>query len=1209
MSSKIILKSKNEKLNIKEINEYNEWEKINKDKKKLDEYIHLYPSLNDPEFSKKIAEKKEFNDTKYDGKIEEIEKQADILCNAEFELSPHQQFIRNFLSLQTPYNSLLLYHGLGSGKTCSAIGVAEEMREYLKQIGITQRIIIVASQNVQDNFKLQLFDKNKLKLIDGYWNIKSCVGQKLLKEINPMNMKGLPKEKVISQIKRIINTSYLFLGYTEFANYIQKTIKVPSDISDTNKIERIKKIQLNKNFSNRLIIIDEVHNIRITDDNKDKRVAQELTTLVNYVKNIRLLLLSATPLYNSYKEIIWLLNLMNMNDNRSVLELKNIFDLNGNLKIDETGREIGKEILERKSIGYISFVRGENPYTFPYRIWPSTFSPENTLEKIDYPILQLNGKRILENMNLLSLYLINCGSYQNLGYDSIINYLKTEVKGKDDLPNFENMDSIGYTLLQRPIEALNIVYPNEKFDEYLNGKIDSFNVKELVGKLGLNNSMSYIESSNPPYKSNFTYKKSILEKYGKIFSQSELPKYSSKISSICNNILNSEGIILIYSQYLDGGLIPVALALEEMGFQRFNNKSLFEKLQTENPLDLKTYSTTKNKDIIPAKYIIISGDKLLSPNNEIDIEAATNIENKNGEKIKVILISQAGSEGIDFKFIRQVHILEPWYNMNRIEQIIGRAVRQCSHKDLPLIKRNVLIYLYGSILENKDEEAADLYIYRLAELKAKQIGIITRILKEVSVDCLLNLDQTNFREELLNQIIKQELSNKKIIDYKVGDKPYSSICDYMEKCDYQCKPVSKIGNINLLSYNESFINSNNEKIKQRIRNIMKEKYFIYKNDLIKEINVIKNYPLIQIYSALTQLIDDKTEFITDKFDRLGYLINIEDIYLFQPIELNDENISLYERKVPIPFKHNKISINLKDKNLNDDDVIALKDITTKKKKLTIKDKGIEDKNNEEENKENEFVEKSREIIEKMENNYKTVISDVFIERGEEDWYKIASLVMLELSKKGIDTNILYEFILDHLIDLQLFNNKFILLNYLFDSSQKLTDFEEKIKEFFNKKIIKNKKLVGIILQNENNQQLLIYKLDKWFLAEPEDYIDLKEEIMKKIIPIKNLNLVVGFISNFKKEYMVYKVKQLDKKRNKGARCDQSGKGDIIKILNLIEGDNIYTNENTKKFNSKYLCVLQELLLRYYNFIKKNDKIWFLDSDEAILNNIEKVEIQ
>jgi hypothetical protein len=84
---------------------------------------YLYPDLNDPNFIVKIAEKKEFQDTKYDGEIYDIKERADILANADFELSSHQAFVRNFLSSQTPYNSLLLFHGLGSGKTCSAIGV------------------------------------------------------------------------------------------------------------------------------------------------------------------------------------------------------------------------------------------------------------------------------------------------------------------------------------------------------------------------------------------------------------------------------------------------------------------------------------------------------------------------------------------------------------------------------------------------------------------------------------------------------------------------------------------------------------------------------------------------------------------------------------------------------------------------------------------------------------------------------------------------------------------------------------------------------------------------------------------------------------------------------------------------------------------------------------------------------------------------------
>ena len=124
-----------------------------------EENSFLYPNLNDKEFNIKIAEKKEFNDTKYDGTIHDsIKDHADSLAKADFELQPHQAFVKNFMSFQTPYSSLLLYHGLGTGKTCSAIGVCEEMRDYMKQTGIAKRIIIVASENVQDNFKLQLFD-------------------------------------------------------------------------------------------------------------------------------------------------------------------------------------------------------------------------------------------------------------------------------------------------------------------------------------------------------------------------------------------------------------------------------------------------------------------------------------------------------------------------------------------------------------------------------------------------------------------------------------------------------------------------------------------------------------------------------------------------------------------------------------------------------------------------------------------------------------------------------------------------------------------------------------------------------------------------------------------------------------------------------------------------------------------------------------------
>ena len=103
-------------------------------------FNYLYPTLDDPNFNIKIAERKEFYETQYEGGVYPIEEHADKLCNTDFELAPHQMFVRNFLSFQTPYNSLLLYHGLGSGKTCSAIGISEDMRDYLKQMDMNHFI-------------------------------------------------------------------------------------------------------------------------------------------------------------------------------------------------------------------------------------------------------------------------------------------------------------------------------------------------------------------------------------------------------------------------------------------------------------------------------------------------------------------------------------------------------------------------------------------------------------------------------------------------------------------------------------------------------------------------------------------------------------------------------------------------------------------------------------------------------------------------------------------------------------------------------------------------------------------------------------------------------------------------------------------------------------------------------------------------------------
>lgn len=1205
----------NKELFEKEKEEYS----LNRENK---EYDFLYPHINDPHFNEKIAKRKEFNDTKYDGKIRDIKTYANQVCKSHFELLPHQLFVKNFLSLNTPYNSLLLYHGLGTGKTCSAIGIAEEMRSYMKEVGIKQKILVIASPNVQTNFRLQLFDENKLQSDNGIWSLNTCIGNSLLKEINPTNLTDVPRERIISQINTIINSYYEFVGYIEFANYIQKytTVQENSGLSE----EEIKKTEI-KNikrvFNNRLLIIDEVHNIRKSDDNKNKRIGELLLNVAKHAINMRLLLLSATPMYNNYKEIIWLTNLMNMNDKRSMITEGEVFNKNGYF-IPEQHRngeiiEGGRELLERKLTGYVSYVRGENPYTFPYRIYPTDFSPENTLQSITYPTIQMNGKPVDKPLQFIPVYTSSIGEYQSRVYDFIMNNLRNKSMSRRDkfgkeivMPDFENMESFGYTILQTPLEALNIVYPNPIFDAINpNVEIPPDNqeiIENMISSKGLANIMNYTTLTIPnPIKNNYEYKPEVIQKYGRIF-HSELGKYSNKIASLCECIRNSTGIVMVYSQYIDGGAVPIALALEEMGFGRYGSAkyttSLFKKPLSE-PIDARTMKPKSQvaENFKQAKYLMITGDKFFSPNNAMDIKYATKPENKYGELVKVIIISKAGSEGLDFKNIRQSHILEPWYNTNRIEQIIGRSVRNLSHCPLPFEQRNVEIYLHATLPRN-NEEPADLYIYRLAEKKALQIGNVTRVLKENAVDCLLNIGQTNFTVEKLNALVENqqieiELSSGKKINFKIGDKPFTELCDYMDNCNFTCSSKAEIHEEDIVkdTYNNDYIKTNFQMILKRIRQLFKEQSFYKKDFLINSINISKPYPIEQIYYTLSQFIDNKNEFLVDKYGRIGTLVNKGEYYAFQPIEITDENASIFERSTPIDSKPQHMALELQKKAKEKDEPEEEKEDDTDKINVSYEDL-------------------MNEINQIMNTALRT--NNIEIEPGEVDWYKHANKVMTNLTMThNIPNDKLYKYVLFHYLDNLTIRHKFIFIKKIYSGQYDENNLLNKlVKEYFDDKMVVINQQRAIVL--ENKEQVKTYIQSKelntmWSQATKLSEKQLFEQaIMDKII-ISNIgtkiNHHIGFMQFFKGRELTFKIKDMTQTRNnKGSRCDRMGKTEIIKFLNQVLGETeekTYNNDNTETILKIGLCVILEIVLRHFNDTKKDNKVWFLDPERAIKNNI------
>ena len=117
---------------------------------------NYYPELTDDDFYKKIYSKKEFN--KY--KIKKEERTFEEICESKnYELLPQQNLLKNYISLNTPYNGVLVFHGTGVGKTCTAIAIAEGFKEIIT--GDERRIIVLVNKNIKNNFEREIYDINK----------------------------------------------------------------------------------------------------------------------------------------------------------------------------------------------------------------------------------------------------------------------------------------------------------------------------------------------------------------------------------------------------------------------------------------------------------------------------------------------------------------------------------------------------------------------------------------------------------------------------------------------------------------------------------------------------------------------------------------------------------------------------------------------------------------------------------------------------------------------------------------------------------------------------------------------------------------------------------------------------------------------------------------------------------------------------------------
>jgi hypothetical protein len=1132
----------------------------------------LYPSLNDPFLNQKIAKRNEFSAFTYDADITQpLKETSDMICeNPEFELQARQLFVKTFISQNTPYKGLLIYHGVGTGKTCSAIGIAEELRDYMKNAGITQRIMVIASSNVQNNFRLQLFDETKLKQVEGVWKNNSCVGNKLIREINPVGA-NISREKIVSQVKTIINTSYAFMGYLQLANFIQENVynAVYEATEDAALREQIEVQNIQRIFNNRLIIIDEVHNCA----KEDKRLAKLLLRVAAHADNLRLILMSATPMFNSPREIIWICNLLNINDRRAPIQYEDAFTAEGVL--------VKPDLLQQKLNGYVSYVRGENPYTFPFRIYPDAFAPDNA--------------QLAKTPMITPLYYTTLDPYQQESYELVMREYMNQPVNID----FNN-ESYGYAQLQMPLQALNMTFHRVSGDA------------KFVGKEGLQTNMSFVEKSEKRgdvyeyRKYNYEYKRGI----PRIFHETELRKYSSKIADICACVRRSRGIIIIYTQYIDGGIVPVSLALEEMGFTRYGTSANATQLFKPGAIDSEPIDAITMKPAVPgtkfspAKYMILSGDKYFSQNNAADINYATGEANKNGALVRVILISRAASEGLDFKYVRQVHILDPWYNLNRIEQIVGRGVRNLSHCKLEFEERNVEIYLHAALPDNVF--SADTYVYQYAEKKAQNIGKVTRLLKQISVDCVLNHSQTYFTDVNMTAVGKVMIRSSTMEEpqlFQVGDKSNSSACDYMPDCEYSCLPEEPMPEEKqgiLITKPSAFIL---QKLIEKVTAIIGREIALHYDVIENMVGVANKYNL---YFALTELVQNPSRTFTDKYGRVGRLINRDKYYLFQPVEVSDPHSSVFDSMVPVQVKNERVRVGIS--SAISEQTVAT---TTGQAKATPTIGNVE----------------VRRILAEIEMNVARALGPATVtEANDEDWYnhmnsykassskkKVAEFIDYTakkqlMEKHGITEAELTPYIWEHALNSLEYKDRVTLAKWAVTENIPTTVLERYVVEYFK----------YLVFQIEDTRGILIAKDDENVLFDLTDWSDITYR-METFDPVLNERLfaeplslpkIVGFFGGFKTGISVFKIKQfLLKRNNPGAYLMQEAKGDIIVLLNnVLKSANVpiqYEADTTTKMSKIALGIILEVVMRK---IASRKKPWYMRQEMANYNKIQRLKI-
>lgn len=854
---------------------------------------YFYPNTDDEHFQEKIMKKREFYYHKINQRDilkseEEINDYRDFYCGKqdEFQKREWQIFLSNFISPETPYTGLLIMHGTGTGKTCTAISVAEQFKEQVKKYN-TKIFVLVPGTNIKENWKEQLLFCTG----ETYFKNKDLLDQ-MTKEEREIEKRGalygaLQYYRILSY--KTFHRKVLGEKITE-RQLDDGKIKKSYKKTDDGEVEREIVVDKITNMDNSILIVDEAHNLTKND------YGEALKKIIKNSQNLKVILLSATPMKNLADDIIDMLNFIRpVND---PIQRDKVFtsDKNHLMKFKPNG----KEYLEKMAKGYVSYFRGNMPYTFAKRVEKGSI-PDGLLFT---PVTQCFMDKF------------------QLKY-----YYKTLEEEKDGLEKSSS-------------SAANFVYPGLDKDNKLIGYYSANGLAKVLNQLDDNKLIKTINKelfNNKIDKNdltNFMMESPNKNITGNILKEKYLKTFSVKFYECLRNInqlVNDKAsTAFVYSNLVNaGGIDTFAEVLKMNGYLEYKENDSEYNIEN-NTIDSKTGKTFEEfkkskldtKDFHPATYMIITGgnedDEIPEIKQKIIKSVFNNVNNINGKYLKLILGSRVMSEGVTLENTKEIHILDVHYNLGRVEQVIGRGIRFCKHqkyiKKTGDILPEVNVYKYVVSIKN-DKLSSDEVLYQKAEKKYILVKKVERVLKETAVDCPILLHGNVFPEDVkeYKDCVEPTLEN-----VKKGKKICPALCDF-EKCDFKCNDTGlkydekhrkyhEINDIDYGTFNDNMSKSEVDIVKNRIKNLYKFKHvYVYKELLDKitksltdkQKDMFDNYFLDKsLHDLMPRTENDYNNFkdtVYDKFNRSGYLIQRGKYYIFQPFNDN-ENIPLSTRK-------------------------------------------------------------------------------------------------------------------------------------------------------------------------------------------------------------------------------------------------------------------------------------------------------------------------